>query len=230
MNTVDKVLITVYVSILAGMFILFPIACTRVIDNTESGLPAGVEESEPYFASFGSNEPAWTKYEHGEIGLDLEYPTDWQLAVVPGDGQTQPDYYLTVKNTALPVLYGGAVPDDYYVEKDGKNVVNSQKYADNFIVFSVSVYQSLTTESWSDFFQISNPGLVNEFEQYQVPNHDDLKAVHLTAVDGLIVEDQLFFVRTDKAIYEFSLIHRNSSVDEAVLMFNEFLGKFNFDK
>lgn len=217
-----------YLVFIGVMFLIFSTACVRHIDNSDA--TAGEEEENGASSSLPELEPQNDFIEYADDNFRFQYPTGWLVEVVaePAGAAQAQVIHLQVKNIDKQIVLGGVAPEDYYIGENGVNVINSEKYADKFILFSVDLYLGSQAESWPDFFARAYPGVVAEHALYQVPYQPEVEGVIATKINGLLFGQPRFFARKSGRVYDFSLHFRGVESDEATEKFNSFLAGFSF--
>lgn len=221
---------------LAGLTVLA--GCTRESGkfgyqpNSGAGQTAEQEQQTPGQPNTGEaadkvdNAAEWKKYELGDYSF--AYPAGWTVEVSKKLNADDADLYITLKSTNKAVVLGGAAPDDYYVEKDGKNFINVEKYADSFALITVDVYQGSAGLDWQALADKIYPDVVETFAPYSVGGRTDIEAVKVDKVKGIIGGSPCLFVRTKKAAYEVDLQYKNWEVKDAEAVLNKFFVQFPF--
>ncbi|MBI5076950.1 hypothetical protein HZB94_01025 [Candidatus Falkowbacteria bacterium] len=171
-------------------------------------------------------ESKWQKYELGDYSFD--YPPGWQVEVSKKINDDDADWYITVKNTDKQVVSGGAAPDDYYIEKDGKNVVNSDKYADVFVMITVDVYKDSSSLDWQSLADKIYPNVVEAFAPYAIDGKLGIEAIRIEKSKGILAGSPRLFIRTKKAVYDVSLQYKNWEQQDAEDLLNKFCVQFPF--
>jgi len=231
MNTLDKVLATLCVFIVATMYVLFSIGCVRTIDNQddyeEQSINFGPAMAEELDTEKNNQDPFWQSYQ--DENFTFEYPENWIVSVTAGsDELSKPNYYLRVRSTTKQIIAGGVAPDDYYLAENGVNIVNEEFYANDYIVFQVDVFVGLAERDWLEFFQTVYPEIITLYDYFQVPYQPEIEGVEPLEVAGLTSGQSRFFAKHNGLFYEFSLISRNVDGAEARELFKGFIAKFSF--
>jgi len=184
-----------------------------------------------------------TRYEEGPADNQTDVASDWQSYVTNDFNFSYPDgwfveleqgygdndeltYSFNVKNTDKEVVLGGAAPDDYYVEVDGKSEVNALKYTSYYALFNVNVTES--SEGWESFFEKYYPDRVTEFEEIDLSSLTDKPVARATAHEGVYLGDPRFFIRSDKFVYDIALHVSGVDETEARDLFEKFITNFSF--
>ncbi len=222
----EKLGIMLYTCLLAAIIMIFGSACTRTISVPDEQFGNEEPASQPVqpvdLGADKASQNDWQNY--SEVGLGFRYPADWQVETTEASGVL----LLQVKSTDKQVMLGGAAPDDYYVEVDGTNKINTEKYADRFILISVSIYSGYQGRPWQDFVDQIYTDVVTEFHPYQVPFQPEIEGVAPTNVSGVLAGQPRFFARSGDKIYDFSLYYSDQEKQEAYSVFNAFLADFQF--
>ena len=161
----------------------------------------------------------------------FQVPVGWSLeekqiaTELPREAQRQ----LLVKNTDKDIILGGFLPDDYYLEPVTQEL-NVEKYTESFIAINLLVYEGevdFYDLSWDEFFADFYPE-VKEFNSRELLGQPDLKAVVVTATDGVWLGSQRIFVHVEDRFYDLSLHYKNNEVNVAEEAFRNFITNFQF--
>ena len=238
MKTQKLAMIFAVIAVLTGLTVL--VGCTReigkesyqLIDDGEQAVgqanqksgPVNVEETDDKAGA--PDELSWKKYEFGDYSFS--YPAGWTVEISKKLNADDADLSITIKSTDKAVVLGGAAPDDYYVEKNGKNVVNSEKYAESFALISVDVYSNLAGLDWQALADKIHPNIVETFAPYSISGRQDVAAVKVDNVKGIPAGALWLFVKTEKAWYDVSLQYKNWDAKDAESILNKFFVQFPF--
>mgnify|MGYP003969727047 CR=1 FL=1 len=161
----------------------------------------------------------------------FQVPVGWSLeeekiaTELPREAQRQ----MLIKSTDKEIVLGGLLPDDYYLDQVAQEL-NVEKYAESFIAINVLVYEGAVDFydiSWDEFFADFYPE-VKEFNSRELFGQSDLKAVVVTATEGVWLGGQRVFVHVEDRFYDLSLHYKNSEVNEAEEVFRDFISNFQF--
>ncbi|HMB25879.1 MAG TPA: hypothetical protein VKP03_00505 [Patescibacteria group bacterium] len=220
MKTVQSTLI---VFVLLGMVAL--VGCTRYVEPEAQNKATDQTQPSPNLEQSADNQQPADNSAAALVGdYNFMYPQGWQLTDSTENGQT----VITIQNTDKQIVLGGVAPDDYYIESDGKNAVNTEKYANSYIKMVMTVYPEYAETAWDEFFDSEFPQIVEEHKFAQLPYREDLETVQVSKTSGLFAGQERFFVRTDQAIYDARLFYSQDQKDQAVEEFYEFISQFPY--
>ncbi|MBU1132391.1 hypothetical protein KKC32_04065 [Patescibacteria group bacterium] len=161
--------------------------------------------------------------------FDFKYPAGWQVELLGNDsgGGKFIRYSIRVKDTEKFIAQGGAAPADYFTGESGSVEVNSEKYATEFNLISVDVYQT-TVSDWNQFFEEIYSGIVTEHEKLVIPVRKELNAIQAKRVSGIYYGEPRIFVQGSGFIYDIAFFPAGRNQEELKRVFNTFLRWFRF--
>ncbi|MBT5338613.1 hypothetical protein HN858_01770 [Candidatus Falkowbacteria bacterium] len=222
MCRLEKMGILLYVVILVTMWIVFTPGCVRHVELEED---YSWENSQTVNLSSDDNiaEQATLDWQLHEDEISFQFPADWRI--VKHESINCLSY--EIKNTENQIVRGAVLPEDYYQDFGGEWQVNTEKYATDFMAFSVDFYPGLSGD-WPEILQIIYPQLVAEYDYYQVPYQPEVEAISLTIKTGLIEGQTRFIAKGEQGVFDFALLFRQTEQSKAVDMYYQFISRFVF--
>ena len=221
MCRLEKMGILLYVVILVAMWMIFTPGCVRHID--EEDYSYSNDQTVNLKPEENSSEQVAVAWQLHEDEISFQFPVDWQIV----KHETASCLSYEIKNTENQIVRGAVLPEDYYQEFGGEWQVNTEKYATDFMAFSVDFYPGLDG-SWVEILQVVYPQLVTEYDYYQVPYQPEVEAISLITKTGLIEGQKRFVAKSEQGVFDFALLFRETEQSKATDLYYQFISRFVF--
>lgn len=213
-----------YAVLLAAFFLLIGARCTR--DIQPFGYGADTEAAISLTESSAAKSTLFNdKFKECAAGeFVFACPDGWTVRYESGNGVG----HIIVTNTEKQIVRGAVLPDDYFEPHGDAIAPNVGKYALEYVLIAIDVYEDEAGDDWAAAVQRIYHGGVTDFEPYQVPYQEGVAAIRPTQWQSVVDGAPRFLARSGGYLYDAGLYFVGADEDAANVWFNEFLRRFPF--
>jgi len=202
--------ITQKISFHALVFGLILILCS-------CGQVTGESSAEPDL----NRQDAWKSYLHNDF--HFQYPEAWHV-------MSQNDNQIILKSTDKQIVLGGVAPDDYYMQIQGKSILNEGKYAREFVCIEIKRFEAKPNQNLAMFISTYPESGIANYDFYPIAqDHPSLlEMVFVTEINMVNMTDSRFLARTADYVYDISFIGKGIAFDQVSALYSDFMNRFSF--